>query len=246
MISGLFLADFRKMKADGLELEPGEIIRLNALAVRAKLAARPFVCAHLPRVVFLDGFTLREPAIAHELWIERIGQYVDLDSDLNWRSVHAYALSREPGKLPDPLKAEKCIRKVFAFARSRLYALTREQLRDALDYVLYGPDWTAGEFPPERRREPPEKAADGYSPAVGVLTDARARRIGISLADAMRMTCSEILEAVQTADVLDGNRDFEAAKNNLLGDYFRARDEVRESATKRKALKDAGISAAKA
>ena len=44
------------------------------------------------------------------------------------------------------------------------------------------------------------------------------------------MTASEYFAALQAARIIDGDADPKDERNDALGDYFRARDEVRERA----------------
>lgn len=227
MVSKMFLADWRKMEAEGLKPSPSDAIRLNALAVRVKFATRPLASAHLPRIVFLDGFTLREPTVAHMLWIERVREYMDLGNAVNYRAVHAFALSRPVDALPNPNRHAWTIWRIFAFAKRRAFRLTDAMLVDAIDYALYGADWKVGEYAPPRKPDADGSIPDGeWSPAVGVLLRARARRLPITLDEAKGMTPSELEAVVRNAEIEDCDYD-DHAKNDALGDYFNALDEVR-------------------
>lgn len=229
MVSDLFMKDWRAMTAAGVAFTPADVVRLNALAVRVRLSRSPLGRAHARRVVFMDGWEMREPTLGHEMWIERVATYIDLRANRNFQIVYAFALSREWRELPDALKARKVVREVFAFARRRLLGLTDAQLADAVDYAVWGADWKAGEFAPpraekERGGEAEERRA---SPAVGVYLDAVSHRLPLSLDDARRMTASEILEAVNRAKVRDRAFDFDGAYNEAFAEYVRAREEVR-------------------
>ena len=141
MVSKMFLADYRRMTAEGVKFTPEDVVRLNALALKAKLAGRPFAAVHLPRVVFLEGlggrgFTLREPTIGHELWLERVGEYLDYGSRHNFRVAYCYALSRECAALPDPLRPRRVLRKMFGWAMRRVLPLTSATVADALDFEI--------------------------------------------------------------------------------------------------------------
>ena len=225
MVSTMFLRDWRRMEAEGLKPTVADAIRLNALAIRAKRVARPFVSAHLPRVVFLDGYVIREPTIAHELWIDRVREYVNLDDNLNFRAVYAFALSHPADRLPDPNRHRWTVWRIFSFARRHVFKLTKDALADAIDYALFGADWTVGEFAPERRDD--AEPRDATSPTVGVLVRAAARRLPITLDEAKRMTPSRLEEIVKGAELEDFPGIGDLVKNDALGDYFRARDEVR-------------------
>ena len=228
MVSGMFLKDYRRLVAEGVKLAPEEIIRLNALAVKAKLAAEPFASTHLPRVVFLDGFSLREPTLAHELWLERVARWFDLDDVRVFRYVYAFALSRAADELPDADNARRCIRRVYAFAERKVLKLTRDQLDDAIDYALFGADWTAGELPAPR--EGKGAALADESLAVGVMCGNVARRLPLTLDEAKGMTLANLLEIQRRADALDGRFDPDEAKKEPLADYIRTREEIRKRA----------------
>lgn len=233
MVSDLFMRDWRRMSAEGVEFTPEDVVRLNALACRVKLAARPDSAAHLPRAVFLDGgLVLREPAIGHELWWERVEPFSAVRD--NWYSFAvwwAFALSRDWRELPDPLRPAKVVKEVWKFARRRLMGYTRQTLWDAVDYALFGSGWMEGECAPRRKGGGPDGAAglDGEPPsrAVGFITSARALRLPISLDEAKGMTASEIAQAVDAALAADGRFDGDARRRSALADYVRAREEVR-------------------
>jgi hypothetical protein len=228
MVSSMFLKDYRRMAAEGVKLAPEDIIRLNALAVKAKLAAEPFAAMHLPRVVFLDGFTLREPTLGHEIWLERVTRWFDLEDERVFRYVYSFALSRAADELPDADNAKRCIRKVYAFAERKVLKLTRDQLDDAIDYAIFGADWTAGEL--AAPREGKAGALADESLAVGVMCGAVARRLPLTLDEAKRMTLANLLEIQRRAEALDGKFDPDEAKKEPLADYIRTREEIRQRA----------------
>lgn len=87
MVSDLFMKDYRQMSAQGVEFTPADIIRLNALAVKVKLAARPVGAVHLRRAVFWGDLAFREPTLGHDMWIERVGTFIDLSADCNYHAI---------------------------------------------------------------------------------------------------------------------------------------------------------------
>lgn len=246
MLSDILRKDIRQYAARGIAFEPADIVRLNALAVRVKLCQRPCQGVHLPRCVFLPPtsiwgreLVLREPTVAHELWLEESAQWIDVADERNFLFLHAYALSFvDPAKLPDAFAPKRLIRKVFMFAAKRLARYTTEQLRNAVDYALYGADWTAGEFAEECKIENGKCKTEEdtsilhstfstlHSPTLGLIDRARALRLPIALDDAMRMTASELAEAVNHAAARDGDFDAKAARHDAMGDYVRTRDAI--------------------
>ena len=228
MVSDLFRKDYAALTAEGVRFTPDDIVRLNALALKVHLAAKPFVDVHCRRVLFLEKFTLREPTIAHEIWLERVADYFDFGDNRIFRFVYAFALSREPDELPNALRPKRVVRKVFAFARKRLLSMTGAALADAIDYILFGADWTVGEAHSSLSKRPSGRAVFGpQSPVLGILVGSVARRLPITLADAHKMTASELLAATLQADCRDGNYEPDDERHRALGDYIRAREEIR-------------------
>ena len=243
MVSSMFKKDYEAMTAAGVKFTPEDIIRLNALALKAKLATKPFKAAHVRRCVFLDagGFfrrplVLREPTIAHLLWLESVEDLSLSLPDLAWYALVAFALSREASKLPPPIFTRAVRAAVTRFAR-RLRTLTKPQLCDAVYFALNGTDWTAGERPADKSSsasiQPTQ--AETESPAIGAIVSTVARRIPLSLADAKSMTESELIQAMLEARINDGDYSADAERNKALADYFKARDEIRERAGRERA-----------
>ena len=246
MLADILKKDIRQYAARGVVFTPEDIVRLNALAVQVKLVQHPCTGVHLPRCVFLPAtsrwgaeLVLREPTIAHELWLEQAARWIDTDDGLNFLYLHGYALSvLDPDELPDAYDAKAVVRRVFRFAAKRLVRYTREHLTGAIDYVLFGADWTAGEVGEGKRKKEEGRSEDGpdpssflpltssLSPTLGLISRARAMRLPITLDDAKRMTASELAEAVCEAMVADGGFDAADARNRAMGAYIRTRDAI--------------------
>lgn len=249
MLSDLLKKDIRQYAARGVSFTPEDIVRLNALAVRVKLSQHPCQGVHLPRCVFMPPVSffgrelvLREPTIAHELWLEEAAKWIDVSDERNFLFLHAFALSHiDVDDLPDVFKPGKIIKAVYRFAARRLVRYTMDQLRNAVDYVLFGADWTAGETAvPKGEGEGEENLnlkPSPSSPTLGLICRARAMRLPISLDDARRMTASELTETVNEALVGDDRLDAKRERHEAMGDYVRNRDAIVERI---KAEKEAG------
>lgn len=261
MLSAMFRRDFAAFRSQGLDPAPEDVVRLNALAVRVRLAASAPRTAHLPRLAFLPRdarwrapIVLREPTVAHELWLEHAARIIDCDDPRNWLLVNAFALARPADALPDAFAPRKVVRAVFRFAAKRLVRFTSEQLYAAVEYCLFGADWTAGEAGGERRRggddDPVRHLADvESSPTLGLLAEARALRLPLSIDDAKRLTASELAESVRAAQLREGLVCRDDLKADALADYVRAREEIRarlkaEAKDKAKAVASASTPAA--
>ena len=236
MLSDLLAKDIRQSAARGINFTPADIVRLNALAVAVKLAQHPCQGASLPRCVFLPStsfwggeLVLREPTIAHELWLEEAARWIDTRDERNFLFLHAFALLHfDVDALPDAFAPKAVIKAVYKFAAKRLARYTMRHLRNAVDYVLFGADWTAGEMavPKGEGKGEVNPNLKPTSPALGVLTTARAMRLPISLDDARRMTASELAAAIAEAMVRDEQLDAKAVRHSAMGDYVRTRDAI--------------------
>ena len=248
MLADLLKKDIRQYAARGVSFTPEDIVRLNALAVRVKLSQHPCQGVHLPRCVFMPPasffgreLVLREPTIAHELWLEEAARWIDVADEWNFLFLHAYALSFvDPAKLPDAFAPRRVIKAVYTFAAKRLVRYTAEQLRNAVDYALFGADWTSGEAAVPKSSEveklksstdlstfqPFNSSTGEASPTLGLICRARAMRLPITLDDAMRMTASELAEAVNKAIVGDDAFDAKRERHEAMGDYVRTRDAI--------------------
>ena len=262
MTVDLFKKDYRQMKAQGVKFTPEDIVLLNALAVKVRLSRNAARTTHLPRLAFLperfgrfgmfgrfirfctfqtsQTLVLREPTIAHELWLEQAQRYITIDCDRTFDLIYGYALAHPAEKLPDVFDPKRLIRTVFTWCAKHLAHLTREQLSAAVDYVLFGADWTACEHCSIGRLDDckiespnhPITQSSNPSPTIGLLTEARAIRLPISLDDAKRMTASELDEAITRCLAKDRKLDFDAEYNRAMGEYVRARNAIRKRSAK--------------
>lgn len=243
MTVDLFKKDYRQMKAQGVKFTPEDIVLLNALAVKVRLSRNAAHTTHLPRLAFLPKggsglltafkkeIVLREPTIAHELWLEKATRFIKMDNDRSFDLLHGYALSLPAEKLVSADDPKRLIRTVFTFAKRHLDHLTRNQLSAAVDYVLFGADWTACEHGPKNTVPEASRlagAGDPPSPTIGLLTEARAIRLPITLDDARRMTASELDEAITRCLAKDHKLDFDAEHHQAMGEYVRARNAIRK------------------
>lgn len=240
MVSSMFKKDYEAMTAAGVKFMPEDIIRLNALALKAKLATKPFAAAHIRRAVFLDNggifrrpLVLREPTIAHLMWLEEMQSFSGRLDDLAWYAVCAFALSRDADTLPPPIFHTVVSAAVARFAR-RLRRLTKSQLCDAVDFAISGSDWTSGErltqSADHSERDASELDDDSESFAIGAIVGSVAHRLPLSLDDVKSLTESELLQMMLEAKIGDDKYSVDAERNRALGNYFRARDEIKRRA----------------
>ena len=236
-LSDQFRKDYRQMTEQGVVFTPEDIVLLNALSVKTQLSTTAARDVHLPRLAFMPRdswwrtpLVLREPTIAHDLWLEMAERWIDTGRDENFLFLHAFALSRHPGKLPDANRPGKVIKAVFSFAGNRLAKFTRRQLKSAVDYALFGACWTVGAHGQKKNGEEvssPLQNKDEPSPTIGLLTECRMLRLPITIDDAMRMTASELTEAINRAWDQDEKFNPKRAHSRAFGEYVRAREAIR-------------------
>ena len=242
-LSDQFLKDYRQMTAQGVVFTPEDIVLLNALSVKTQRSATAARDVHLPRLAFMprdswwrEPIVLREPTVAHDLWLESAERWIDTSKEANFLFLHAYALSRRVEALPDADRPKAVVKAVFRFAARRLSRFTRAQLLAAVEYALFGADWTVGATAVgsggvESGGIDSSTPSLTNSSTLGLLTDCRMLRLPITLDDARRMTASELTEAINRcwAEV-DKRFDAKASHARAFGEYVRAREAIRARA----------------
>ena len=238
-LSDQFKKDYRQMTAQGVVFTPEDIVLLNALSVKTQISSTAARDVHLPRLAFMPRVSLfsippvfREPTIAHEIWIEGASRWIDTNGERAFYALHAFALSRRAEKLPDADNREKVVKAVFKYASKRLAKYTKAQLTSAIDYVLFGADWTFGAAAPKNGEGEQKNSTVNLdpspSPTIGLLTDCRMLRLPISLEDARQMTSSELTEAINRCwDQMEEKFVPKRAHARAFGEYVRAREAIR-------------------
>lgn len=173
---------------------------------------------------------LREPTVAHWLWLEQIQTSFVLDDVHAMYFVYAYAMARPAKRLPDPLDVDVVIRKVRQFTKRNLTRLTDRQLFGAVDYCLLGNGWANSESAPATSK-PDEKLdamGDGQkSPTLGIIVAARAYGVGLTTDDLAHVLPSEVEESVLLAQLRNGLVDAQSSRARSVASYVRAREEIR-------------------
>ena len=237
MTSAMFRRDYDALKAEGVDLSPEDIIRLNALAVKAHVSADCALNVHVQRAAFLPRrhwwarrIMLREPTVAHWIWLEQVQESFVLDDVHSMYFVYAYAMSRPANDLPDSLNVDAVIRKVRRFMKRNLARLTDRQLFGAVDYCLLGNGWASSESAPVKTKPGEEFDAMGdgqKSPTLGIIAAARAYGIGLTTNDLSHVLPSEVEECVMLAQLRNGLIDSQSTRARSVAAYVRAREEIR-------------------
>ena len=93
MISEMAMEDIEALRADGIEVTPRDVVRLNALGLKVERAERASSDFAMPRVAFLGRMPLREPTIAAELWFDETGHVFDHEDGDTILLLRAFSMS---------------------------------------------------------------------------------------------------------------------------------------------------------
>jgi hypothetical protein len=236
MISRTAMDDIEALRADGIEVPPREVVRLNALGLKMERGPDSAELFAAPRVAFVGDEVLREPTLGAEMWLRQALDAFDGDDEQTYFTLRVLSCAVPWRELPDPAD-RRAVRKALKATLRRLSDATLRQLDNALAWCIGGNLPEAGEAPPEAgaedrhhgEDEPPER----YAPEFGLFYRGMAVRIGTA-ADMKDMTASALQAVCERAEALAtaaacGGPDRKAENNKATGDYYRALDAVREA-----------------
>lgn len=230
MISRMAMKDIEALRADGIDVPPREVVRLNALGLRVERSARAADFHVLPRVAFLGSIAFHEPTIGDETWLAE-AQRVFADDVETVALLQSVCLSAK-GELPDPTDREQVMAAIKSF-QVRAARFTLSQILAAVSYAWTGADHVTGEYAPPRdgdgedAEEPSE--ADVPPLVAGVIRDGLALRIG-TVDEMMKMRTSQVIAAAEAALAIEqGPEAFKNARSAAFADYMRTLEAVRDS-----------------
>jgi len=244
MISRYAIDTIEELQKEGLRLAPADIIRLNALGLKIDRGPDAANLYTKRRAVFLGTLTLREPTIAHALFlsdIRALPAFADI-GEAGGVALRAWVLSMDapPEK---PLAAEDALAQVSAFITGPLANLTLAQVRSAVDYCINGFDSAAFEHPAPADADPDslEETADDwahlrdFSYELGLVTQSQTLRLGLTAAEAKSMSARQLAAIVERAsDLAALNRSdnermayFREKKNRYISEFDRTVGEMR-------------------
>ena len=241
MISKMAMYDIAQLRADGIEVPPREVVRLNALGLRVERGTDSAELFEAPRVAFIGDAVLREPTLGAEMWLREALDAFDGDDEETYLSLRVLSCAVPWRELPEPTD-RRAVRKAIKATLARLGGATLRQLDNALSWCIGGNLPESGERPPDKPAGDADAGDDAdelparYAPEFGLFYRGMAVRIGTA-EDMKDMTFSAMLavcdraEMIATSSSFGGGRDRKADKNKATGDYFRALDAVREAAS---------------
>lgn len=227
MISEMAVEDCTDLMQAGAKLTVEEIVRLNALGVRAKYGPHASSFDALPRCAFLGDLVFRELTIHHEVWLDEASRLFAMGDDLTLFALRAFACVTPAEKLPDWSSAFWMRRALARFMRRSLARYTVRQVVACVRWVYAGADWTTGESATPRELPADDPRAEDTSAAAGLLREGIALRLGISVDNALKLTRRELQMIIQRVYKHDEIRVDEDIKAEAIGDYYRTYEEIK-------------------
>lgn len=228
MVSEMAIEDCEELLAQGLKLSCRDIVRLNALGVKAERGRDSVSFYALPRCCFLGKVCFREPTIGHEIWYDDVSREFDADDPVTDFLLRAYMMTRDADELPPPANVAEVEYQLEQFKRRTVAEFTTRQVVHAMAYCSAGCDADADELPDVPDRAAPEEAQSAdQSIALGVVREGQALGLGISLADAKGMTRSALQDVVFRAYDMKDIHVGESVRKQCLGDYLATLNNVK-------------------
>lgn len=199
------------------------MIRLNALGVKAEKGSNSVSFYALPRCVFIGDLCFREPTIGHEIWFDDVSRQFDLESQVTEFVLRAFMMSRSEEDLPSTANIPEVKYQLDKFVHKTISKLTLRQLTHAITYCTCGCNPLDDEeplVPLDITSDDEDIDVTDTSLAIGVVREGQALGLGISLADAKKMTRSALQDVVMRAYKLREIDVSSAVKQECIGDYL--------------------------
>lgn len=228
MVSEKMLEDAADLAERGIFLTPSEVVRLNAFGLRVERGPDASRLFRIRRACTLGDIALHEPTIGHYKWLEEVAQIVDLEDEETWCYTRAYFMSVvEPDDLVAPTDRRAVKKAVSNFAKAHLRRVTLRELRACMEYAEHGADASSGEKGPSDvvQTEGGAEPERDWCSELGVVREAQALGLGISMKDALAMTYAQMRAVVDRAEARICGED-KAAKSDAIGDYNAVLDEI--------------------
>lgn len=237
MLSPTAIAELAEIRAHGLTPTDADIVRINALALKAEYAEDSCEIFAAPRVAWLCGQPIYEPTIQAMLWLAEHGNAIASDSNTyQLLALWAYAHGRIPRFFERRGMTAALIIKMRVTVWlhvSGVAAATVAQVANVMEYVRYGNRPESGEYPPSVVA----KAKALYAEASDCdlihrrLHDAFALLGGGSTDECKTMTLSALDHIILRAELNAGGT-LEGAQADALGDLYAASAEIIDRLTK--------------
>lgn len=241
MISKSAQADIEDMWDEGLHPTVADIVLLNALGLMVECQSHPTEAMYyLRRCAWLGEIVLKQPLLAHEIWLGEANRCVSEDT-ISQLAINAFICCVEPENLPDSSNPNAICAAVEAFV-PKLSKFTHDQIACAVMYVTCGNDWRYGEEAPSN----PNSSSGTYahfgpefSIPIGVVLNGIAVGVGLNMKEALCLPRHTYEAMVERRVRYDGAVDKKKLTSDLEDNYLRAYDEIK-ARLKNKEVSDNG------
>ena len=240
MVSQFAIDEIERMEVEGLHPTPRDIVRLNALGLKVDHGQ-----SHAPlyfdrRCVWVGNICLMEPTIGISLFTAQYSNVFGANTQVADVCLKAWAfhLKEPPAEAPPP---KDVVEAVSSFVTTHFSGIPVKRLVAAVDYCLYGCDSRSFESPVCRKTisEEDERTADdeeedeAYNIDIGIVHEAEAMGLGITLADARRHTRAQLNAIMERAIesraalTIGGGEFAKSQKDRHSGEFYATLDEIR-------------------
>ena len=236
MTSNLAKSTIQKWQSEGLTPSFDDIVKLNALGLKVERSGDVYNMGAIPRVSFLDDWTLFEPTIGKRIWIDQSRQLLadDFDTQLYFM---AWALNCPDDELPKVDDVRKINREVKDFAEKALLKHTTTEVLMAIDYALNGNDSGVGEDITLDERQVKD---DVSTPSAKMMSEARqllaeAMSVGVSPEVKHEVTLPQLEKLVVCLALSKGGPDvLKDLKTQAAGRFYTVAGRIHERLVREK------------
>lgn len=217
------------MWENGLKPTFADIIRLNAIALRAERGRTGESLSSMPRVAFLGGVMFREPTIGSNMWLSSASRIFDSDDGETYMVLRVFSLSMPQDELPDPYDKDAVQEAIQSF-KDKIAFATVPQLLHAVGYVIHGFRQDSYEVPALAKGTEDEQDEDPLDTCyeVGLLRQGIVHRLGTAK-EIKNLPPRVVREMILRAQSIDMKADVrKGIADELENDYLRTLDEITE------------------
>ena len=248
MVSDFAIDEIEEMEAEGLHPSPRDVVRLNALGCKVE-----FGQSHAPlyfdrRCVWVGNICLMEPTIGISLFTAQYSNVFGANTQVADVCLKAWAfhLKEPPAEAPPP---KDVVEAVSSFVTTHFSGIPVKRLVAAVDYCLYGCDSRSFESPVCRkaisaegeRTADDDAEAEAFNIDIGIVHEAEAMGLGITLADARHHTRAQLNAIMERAIesraalTIGGGELEKSQKDRYTGEFYATLHEIRARLTAERA-----------
>lgn len=239
MISRMAMGDIERLKEDGIEVSPMDIIRLNAFGLKVEKSSESSEMYVMQRAAFLGELVFHQPTIGDEIYKNEVSRIYDLSDTPTFMLIMSYILTTNQDNRPYS-SDKKGIAEEVDKVKKGLMKVTEEQVWNCLDYVINGNLVYDGEEPPTSKEKKEEDEFDADEPIdndsyqtlqIGLIRQGQLVGLG-SPNELAKMTTMELQAMVQYKLAREIPSIIKSEHTRKLGEYYQVLEEIKNKAKK--------------